>query len=308
MRTCARWRARRGLQMHAVGLGDGRHQGAGRGLQRNQAPLGQKAQFVEQHAVVRVRHQKYQRVFAGQQRQHGFALGHRTRYQRQRDGIGRQVTGVHHVFAQPAADDVLDLLLRHVALFHQDLADLASDASFLIASLCLQTTDQRAFADDAGVQKGLPQVAGFPYHRVRRGDQFPEGVRILGPLRSYNQVEILRADNFVLGSRAEVKISGSPDLAPLTVIGPKGKIDFDSVAVVALRHIHFTPEQAAEYGLHKGQKVRVKVSGERELVFGDCQVVFTDGMEEPMMHVDVEEANAACITNMDVVEILPPEA
>lgn len=80
------------------------------------------------------------------------------------------------------------------------------------------------------------------------------------------------------------------------------------MAVVALRHIHFTPGQAAEYGLHKGQKVRVKVSGERELVFGDCQVVFTDGMEEPMMHVDVEEANAACITNMDVVEILPPEA
>ena len=134
-----------------------------------------------------------------------------------------------------------------------------------------------------------------------------EGVRILGPLRNYNQVEILRADNFVLGSRAEVKISGSPDLAPLTVIGPKGRIDFDSVAVVALRHIHFTPEQAAEYGLQKGQKVRVKVSGQRELVFGDCQVVFTDGMEEPMMHVDVEEANAACITNMDVVEILPPE-
>ena len=31
-----------------------------------------------------------------------------------------------------------------------------------------------------------------------------EGVRILGPLRNYNQVEILRADNFVLGSRAEV--------------------------------------------------------------------------------------------------------
>ena len=134
-----------------------------------------------------------------------------------------------------------------------------------------------------------------------------EGVRILGPLRNYNQVEILRADNFVLGSHAEVKISGSPDLAPLTVIGPKGRIDFDSVAVVALRHIHFTPEQAAEYGLQKGQKVRVKVSGQRELVFGDCQVVFTDGMEEPMMHVDVEEANAACITNMDVVEILPPE-
>ena len=131
------------------------------------------------------------------------------------------------------------------------------------------------------------------------------GVRVLGPLRDYNQVEILRADNYVLGIQAPVKISGSPDLAPLTVIGPKGSIDFDSLAVVALRHIHFTPEQAAEYGLEKGQMVQVKVSGERQLIFGDCMVVFTEGMEEPMMHIDVEEANAACINAMDIVEILP---
>lgn len=133
------------------------------------------------------------------------------------------------------------------------------------------------------------------------------GVRVLGPLRGYNQVEILRADNYVLGINAPVKISGSPDLAPLTVIGPKGSIDFDSLAVVALRHIHFTPEQAAEYGLKKGQMVRVKVNGERQLVFGDCMVVFTEGMEEPMMHIDVEEANAACINAMDIVEILPQD-
>lgn len=131
------------------------------------------------------------------------------------------------------------------------------------------------------------------------------GVRVLGPLRDYNQVEILRADNYVLGINAPVKISGSPDLAPLTVTGPKGSIDFDSLAVVALRHIHFTPEQAAEYGLEKGQMVQVKVSDERQLIFGDCMVVFTEGMEEPMMHIDVEEANAACINAMDIVEILP---
>jgi len=133
------------------------------------------------------------------------------------------------------------------------------------------------------------------------------GVRVLGPLRGYNQVEILRADNYVLGIDAPVKISGSSHLAPLTVIGPCGSIDFDSVAMVALRHIHFTPEQAEEYGLKKGQMVQVKVGGERQLTFGDVMVCFTDGMEEPMMHVDVEEANAACITNMDTVEILPQD-
>lgn len=53
--------------------------------------------------------------------------------------------------------------------------------------------------------------------------------------------------------------------------------------------------------------VRVKVDGERKLIFDDVMVVYTDGMEEPMMHVDVEEANAACIHPMDVVEILPRE-
>ena len=138
--------------------------------------------------------------------------------------------------------------------------------------------------------------------------QGPKGriddVRILGPLRNYNQAEILKSDNYVLGINAPVKISGSSGLAPLTVIGPKGKLEFDSVAVVALRHIHFTPEQAAEYSLAKGQMVKVRVDGERKLVFDDVMVVYTDGMEAPMMHVDVEEGNAAGIKNMDIVEIL----
>lgn len=131
-----------------------------------------------------------------------------------------------------------------------------------------------------------------------------DGVRILGPLRNYNQAEILKADNFVLGIDAPIKISGSSDLAPLTIIGPKGSISFDSVAVVALRHIHFTPEQAAEYGITKGQMVKVRVDGERRLIFDDVMTVFTDGMEAPMMHVDVEEGNAAGIKNMDLVEII----
>lgn len=130
------------------------------------------------------------------------------------------------------------------------------------------------------------------------------GVRILGPMRSYNQVELLRSDNFVLGIDAPVKISGSKELAPLKIIGPRGEINFDSVALVAMRHIHFTPLQAAAYGLGEGQIVKVRVSGERKLIFDDVKVVFTDGMEAPMMHIDIEEANAASIENMDVLEIL----
>lgn len=128
-------------------------------------------------------------------------------------------------------------------------------------------------------------------------------VRVLGPLRPYTQAEILRADNFVLGINAPIKLSGSFDLAPLTIIGPAGKLELDSVAVIAKRHIHMTAEKAAEYGLKNKQAVSVKISGERALIFDQTIVTFTD-IPEPTMHVDVEEGNAACIKNMDVVEIL----
>lgn len=128
-------------------------------------------------------------------------------------------------------------------------------------------------------------------------------VRILGPLRPYNQAEILRADNFVLGIDAPVKISGSKDLAPLIVIGPAGELEFDSVAVVAKRHIHINPEDAAAYEVQNGQIVNVRISGDRALVFEETVISFTD-IPEPTMHVDVEEANAAGINSMDIAEIL----
>ncbi len=129
-------------------------------------------------------------------------------------------------------------------------------------------------------------------------------VRILGPLRPYTQAEILRADNYVLGIDAPVKLSGSSGLAPLTIIGPAGELKLDSVAVVAKRHIHMTSQKAEEYGLENKQLVSVKIGGERALIFDETVIVFTD-IEEPTMHVDVEEGNACCINNMDIVEIMP---
>lgn len=130
-----------------------------------------------------------------------------------------------------------------------------------------------------------------------------ENVRILGPLRPYTQAEILRADNFVLGINAPIKMSGSSDLAPLTIIGPKGELNLDSVAVVAKRHIHMTEEKAKEYGLENKQIISVKIKGERGLIFDETAISFTD-IEETTMHVDVEEGNAAGIKNMDIVEML----
>ena len=132
-----------------------------------------------------------------------------------------------------------------------------------------------------------------------------EGVRILGPCRPYDQVELLLSDNFKLGINAPILLSGSEDKAPLKVIGPAGEIDFDKVAIVAKRHIHFTEEQAADFGVEKGQNVRVRVgSGDRKLIFDDVAVVITAGMPEPSLDLDFEETNAAASKAGDYVEVL----
>ncbi|GHT79637.1 phosphate propanoyltransferase [Spirochaetia bacterium] len=130
-----------------------------------------------------------------------------------------------------------------------------------------------------------------------------EGVRILGPLRPYNQAEILRCDNYVLGIHAPVKISGSSGLAPLTFIGPAGNLDLESAAVVAKRHIHITETKAAEYGLENKQIVKVRITGDRALVFDEVMIVFTD-IDEPTLHLDTEEGNAANVKNLDIAEIV----
>lgn len=128
------------------------------------------------------------------------------------------------------------------------------------------------------------------------------GVRVLGPLRPYNQAEILRADCFRLGLDAPVKISGSPDIAPVTVTGPHGSLDLEHGLVIAKRHLHISARDAAEWGLQKGQEVRVRVGGLRALTFDAVEVVITD--MPATVHVDVEEGNAANVANGDLVEIL----
>jgi propanediol utilization protein len=92
---------------------------------------------------------------------------------------------------------------------------------------------------------------------------------------------------------------------PLHQLGPAGRIEFDKVALIAKRHIHFTKEQAEEFGVEKGQNVQVKVGfGDRKLIFDDVAIVITEGMPEPSMDLDFEETNAAGVKAGDYVEIL----
>jgi acetate kinase len=121
-----------------------------------------------------------------------------------------------------------------------------------------------------------------------------EGVRILGPTRSKNQVEISRTDEFHLGIDAPVRASGDVENTPgCKLIGDYGEVELDQGVICAWRHIHMTPDDAEAFGVQDRDVVDVAVDSEgRDLVFGDVliRVKPTYRLE---MHIDTDEGNAA---------------
>ena len=121
-----------------------------------------------------------------------------------------------------------------------------------------------------------------------------DGVRILGPFRPGNQVEISSTDEYTLGIDAPVRNSGQiKDSAPITLEGPCGTVQLKEGLIIAKRHIHMTNKDAEHFGVKDRDEVEVQVSGgERDLTFADVLVRVKDSYVLEM-HIDTDEANAA---------------
>lgn len=129
-------------------------------------------------------------------------------------------------------------------------------------------------------------------------------VRVLGPFRCRTQVEISRTDAFSLGLNPPVRESGDLSGAEaITLIGPEGTVEVTEGAIIAMRHIHMTPGDAAVWGLRDKSLVQVEIEGTRSMVLRNVVVrVREDFYLE--MHVDTDEANAAMLKNGDTVRVL----
>lgn len=117
---------------------------------------------------------------------------------------------------------------------------------------------------------------------------------ILGPERSATQVEISASDARTLGVTAPIRESGDiAGSAGCKLVGPCGEVELKEGVIIAKRHIHFTPADAAEHGVQDKDIVWVKVdTPERKLIFGDVVVRVSDKFAAAM-HLDTDEANAA---------------
>lgn len=128
-----------------------------------------------------------------------------------------------------------------------------------------------------------------------------ENVRILGPVREKSQVEISLTDTFRLGVKAPIKVSGDLDNTPgLEIIGQCGTVQIPYGTIVALRHIHMTPEQAKKIGVFDTEIVDVETFGEREGVLGNV-LIRVSNKSALEMHIDIDEANACGLKNNDFV-------
>ncbi len=132
-------------------------------------------------------------------------------------------------------------------------------------------------------------------------------VRILGPARKKTQLEVNNADGFTLGVRdIPVRLSGDLEGTPGFIIEANGKsLKKDNGMIVAERHIHLSEEQGKKFNINNGERVSVRIKGQRGLVFNNVLCRVGDG-HEAEMHIDIEEGNASGAKNDQLACIIDP--
>ncbi len=130
-----------------------------------------------------------------------------------------------------------------------------------------------------------------------------EKVRILGPVRSKTQVEVLTGDSFKLGVFSPARLSGDLQGTPgITLIGPRGSVQTTEGLIVAQRHIHMTPQDAQRFGVQDGQSVCIEIKGPRGGIYNNVAIRANDASALEC-HIDTEEANAMNLNSLSKITI-----
>ena len=128
---------------------------------------------------------------------------------------------------------------------------------------------------------------------VQVGFKTFEKVRIIGPLREQTQVELSFTDAIGSGETLPVRLSGDlKGSKEVFLKGPAGIAELSEGLIIARRHIHCSTEEAKKMGLKAGDKVAVRIAGDRQLVFEKVIVRVKDNYRFTM-HIDADEGNAA---------------
>jgi putative phosphotransacetylase len=117
-------------------------------------------------------------------------------------------------------------------------------------------------------------------------------LRILGPCRSLNQVELAYTDGIALGFDLPLRISGDiKGTLGCMLMGPAGFFEMSEGVIRALRHVHMSPQDASFYGVKAGDAMKLKIGGPCGLSL-DQMLVRVDKSFKLEVHIDTDEGNA----------------
>lgn len=117
-------------------------------------------------------------------------------------------------------------------------------------------------------------------------------LRILGPCRSLNQVELAYTDGIALGFDLPLRISGDiQGTLGGMLMGPAGFFEMEQGIIRAMRHVHMHPTDAAYHGVKAGDRMSLRIGGSCAISL-DAMLVRVDPSFKLEVHIDTDEGNA----------------
>ena len=117
-------------------------------------------------------------------------------------------------------------------------------------------------------------------------------LRILGPCRNLNQVELSYTDGIALGFELPLRISGDiKGTLGCMLMGPAGFFEMSEGVIRALRHVHMSPDDATFYGVKAGDAMKLQIGGPCGITL-DKMLVRVDKSFKLEVHIDTDEGNA----------------
>jgi len=135
---------------------------------------------------------------------------------------------------------------------------------------------------------------------LKWNDKIIEGVRIVGPYRKENQVELAASDAQQLGLEPPRRMSGDLEgSSPIILVGPLGEERLEKGVILAEGHVHLTNKQGKELDVITGDLVQV-LKDDKVMIEVQARVDDNSALE---VHIDTDEAEELGIEAFEELEI-----
>jgi propanediol utilization protein len=129
-------------------------------------------------------------------------------------------------------------------------------------------------------------------------------VRILGPCRTFTQVELAFTDGVSLGIDLPVRKSGDHrDTPGIYLQGPKGILELKAGVIRAERHVHVGDADCRYYGVKDGDRVNLRIHSDCPTTLEGLLVRHSPKFKLEV-HLDTDEGNACNLTKASKVELI----